>query len=126
MAANVCCVSGGRVIITANGKKWTARTAAQIDYTDTERTVTANQDGSLAVSFKPMPPKATFSMSNECDFDLANLDNCNFDVTFDLIDARIKFFFTNAIRVGRPKLNTETGEISGIEITSQTCTYQRY
>lgn len=124
--ANMCCTSGGRVVITANGQKWSARTAAKIDYTDNERTVVANQDGSIAVQIKPMPPKATFSISNDCNLDLDSLEACNFDATFDMIDARMKFFFTNATRVGRPSLNTETGEISGIEITAQKCTWKRY
>lgn len=113
-----CCVSGGRVVIQINGKRYSARTAAQIEWLNTNREVVPNQDGTIAVMFKPTPPTATFTLSNTCGLDLNELAQCSVDVTFDMIDARKVFYFTDAYLIGKPTINSETGEISNLKITA--------
>lgn len=116
-----CCdASGGRVVITANGKRWSARSAVNIIPVQFERKAEANQDGTLAVQTKPMPAEAEITLSDRCGMTMEDIMGCPVDVTIDLIDMRRKYFFTRGIVVGRPQINSETGEIRGLKVTSNT------
>jgi hypothetical protein len=127
MAILDCCdASGGRVIITANGQHWSARSALTIKPTVIERTAGSNQDGSLHVQNKPVPAEADLSLSDRCGMTLDDVMNCPLDVTLDLIDMKRKYLFSRAIVVGRPEINSETGEIRGIKITSATVQIVNY
>lgn len=122
-----CCYSsGGRVIITANGKRWSARAAVQITETNFERAVASNQDGTIYTTTKPMPAEAEITLSDSCDMDVNDIMACPLDVSIELSDVRRRYFFTKAVVVGRPKLNTETGEISGLIITSGNVTKEKF
>jgi hypothetical protein len=112
-----CCdASGGRVVITANGKRWSARSAVTVKPTTFERKAEANQDSTLAVQNKAAFPEADIVLSDRCGLFLDDIMGCPIDVTIDLIDMRRKYYFTKAIVVGRPSINSETGEIRDIKI----------
>ena len=115
---NLCCDStGGRVVITANGQNWSARAALRITPLNFERDVVSNQDGTIAVYTKPMPAEAEISLSDRCGLRIEDILSCPLNVTLDLIDVRRRYLFTKAVVVGRPSLNTETGEITGLKVT---------
>lgn len=116
MTVECCDASGSRVVITANGKRWPVRSSITIMYQDFERTATANQDGSLAVSTKSVLPEIDMTLSDSCGLTYSDLQGCPLDVVVDLIDTRKKFFMTKAILVGRPSLNSETGEIRNMKL----------
>ena len=118
ITAACCNASGGRVVITANGQKWSARTAINIIPLNFERQVVSNQDGSIATMIKPMPAEAELTLSDRCGLNIEDIMACPLDVTLDLIDIKRKYFFSSAVMVGRPTLNSETGEIRGLKITS--------
>jgi hypothetical protein len=113
-----CYAAGGRVRITANGNIWSARAAVTITPINFERKVESNQDGSIYVTTKPIPAEAEITLSDKCGLDIRDIMGCPIDVTIELIDVRRRYLFSKAVVVGRPKLNTETGEIHGLIITS--------
>lgn len=119
MAIDCCDASGGRVVITASGQRWSARSAVTVRPTNFERTAVSNQDGTLAVQTKPVPAEADITLSDRCGMVIDDIMGCPLDVTIDLIDMRRKYFFTKAIVVGRPEINSETGEIRNLKIVSQ-------
>jgi hypothetical protein len=119
MATLDCCdASGGRVVITANGQRWSARSAVNIMPVNFERTVGSNQDGTIHVQTKPMPAEAELTLSDRCGLMIEDIMGCPVDVTIDLIDMKRKYFFTAAVVIGRPTINSETGEIRGLKVTS--------
>jgi hypothetical protein len=121
-AASCCYAAGGRVRITANGTIWSARAAVTIIPVNFERTVNSNQDGTIYVTTKPMPYEAKLTLSDGCGIDITAIMACPIDVTIELIDVTRTYLFSKAVVVGRPEINTETGEISGLIITSNTLT----
>ena len=125
MASSDCCYSaGGRVRITANGNIWSARAAVLITPINYERKVESNQDGTIYTTTKPMPAEAEITLSDSCGMAIEDIMACPLDVTIDLVDVRRQYLFSKAVVVGRPKINTETGEISGLIITSNIVSYQ--
>ena len=120
-----CYASGGRATIAINGVVVAPRSVSVIPW-NSERDVKSNQDGSIYVINKPMPAEADINLSDACGLDIMALQACPIDVTIDLLDVRRRFLFTNAVMVGRPKLNTETGEWSGLKVTSNTVSITNY
>lgn len=121
-----CYAAGGRVAITANGKKWSARTSVTVEPINFERSVNSNQDGTIYVTTKPMPATAEIVLSDSCGMQIEDIMGCPIDVTIDLTDVRRRYLFTKAVVVGRPKIDTETGAISGLTITSNVANYENY
>lgn len=123
-----CCDnSGGRIILTVNGKRYHTRGGVTIRPQHKSRDVGANDDGSLYVTTKPEPAEAEFTLSDKCGLNIEDLtDSCYIDATFDMIDMKKKFFFTRASVVGRPEYKTDTGEISGLKIVSALVRQQAY
>ena len=113
-----CYAAGGRVRITANGNIWAARAAVTIIPVNFERKVESNQDGSIYTTTKAMPYEAEITLSDSCGMHIGDIMACPIDVTIELIDLRRTYLFSKAVVIGRPKINTETGEISGLTITS--------
>ncbi|RNJ49361.1 phage tail tube protein [Methylocystis hirsuta] len=112
-----CSASGGRASIAINGVNVSPRSVS-VTPTNFEREVKSNQDGTIYTINKPMPAEAEMTLSDSCGLDILGLMGCPVDVTIDLWDVRRKYLFTRGVIVGRPKLNTETGEISGLKITA--------
>lgn len=122
-----CCnAAGGRVIITANGQRWSARSSVTVEPINFERSVGSNQDGTIFVTTKPVPASAEIVLSDSCGMRIEDIMGCPLDVTIELIDVRRRYLFTKAVVVGRPKLDTETGAISGLTITSNAASYENY
>lgn len=115
-----CCDSaGGRVTLTINGVKYSTRSAITVRPTNVEREAGANMDGTVYVTTKPMPAEMEFTLSDRCGLALSDLvENCHVDVTAELIDVKRTYLFSRATVVGRPELDTESGEISGLKIVS--------
>lgn len=124
MAGDPCCNNaGGRVRITANGKVWKARSSVTITPVNYERAGGSNQDGSMYVTTKPMPYEGDVTLSDGCGARIEDVMGCPLDVTIECIDIRRIYYFTNAVVVGRPQINTETGEIRGLKINSDQLRY---
>lgn len=121
-----CYAAGGRVRITANGKTWAARSSVTVEPINFERKVESNQDGSIFVTTKPMPATAEIVLSDSCDMVLEDVMACPLDVTIELTDVRRRYLFTKAVVVGRPKIDTETGAISGLTITANIVTNEKF
>ena len=117
-----CCPnnSAGRVFLKINGVKYKIRVGVTVMPTNVEKEADATASGEVFVTVKAVPAKATFTLSDTCGLSLEELSNaCDIDATIKLYDLGGRtYLFTNASVVGRPELNTETGEISGFEIVS--------
>jgi hypothetical protein len=121
-----CYAAGGRVRITANGQTWSARSSVTVEPINFERSVDSNQDGTIFTKTKPMPATAEIVLSDHCDMKLEDIMACPIDVTIELVDVRRRYLFTKAVIVGRPKLDTETGAISGLVVTANVVTYEKF
>ncbi len=121
-----CYASGGRVRITANGKTWAVRSSVTVEPINFERKVESNQDGSIYVTTKPVPATAEITLSDGCDMELQDVMACPLDVTIELVDVRRRYLFTKGVVVGRPKIDTETGAISGLIITSNAVSSEKF
>lgn len=121
-----CYAAGGRVVITANGQRWSARSSVTVEPINYERSVNSNQDGTIYVTTKPMPATAELTLSDSCGLKIEDIMGCPLDVTIELVDVRRRYLFTKAVVVGRPKIDTETGAISGLIVTSNTATYENF
>lgn len=115
-----CCDNaGGRVILTIDGIRYKTRGGITIRPIPFERTVEAHDDGTHYVMTRARPAEASFRMSFLCGLDLNTLMHaCHIDVTFDLIDMKKRFLYTKASVLGRPEINTESGEVSGLSVAS--------
>lgn len=127
MSADLCCSnSGSRVVLTVHGSSGSRRVSVRgsltIKPTTVETEAQANSDGSMYVTTKPVPAEAEIKLSDKCGLKMEDLLNCSIDVTMELIDLRRTYLFTNSRMVGRPSIETETGEISGLKIASSNVT----
>ncbi|MGZ6199187.1 MAG: phage tail tube protein [Vulcanimicrobiaceae bacterium] len=118
-----CYAAGGRVSITAGGQIWSARSSVTIEPINYERSVNSNQDGTIYTTYKPTPATAEIVLSDACGMKIEDIMGCPIDVTIQLVDVRRTYLFTKAVVVGRPKIDTETGAISGLTITANQVTY---
>ena len=115
-----CCDnSGGRVVLTVNGRRYRSRGTVTIRPLRVAREVEANNDGSIYVTSRARPAEAEFMLSDQCGLRLEDLtEHCFVDATVDLIDMRRKYLFTRATVVGDPEISSDTGEIRGLKIAS--------
>lgn len=120
-----CYASGGRASISINGTTVSPRTVS-VNPLNFERDVKSNQDGTIYTITKPMPAEADITLSDACGLDIVALMGCPVDVTIDLWDVRRRYFFSKGVIVGRPTINTETGEIRGLKITGNKVTIENY
>jgi len=123
-----CCDnSGGRVALTFNGpqgpKKVSVRGSVTIRPTTIETEAEANQDGTMYVTTKAVPAEAEITLSDRCGLTLDDILGCSVDATIDLIDMKRTYLYTRSRVVGRPEINTENGEISGLKIASVNVTW---
>lgn len=119
MAIDCCDNSGGRVALRINGVTYSARTQVVIRPTTIDREAKANQDGTLAITTKPVPAEADITLSDRCGLNLdALVNNCHVDATIEIIDMNRTYLFTKATVVGRPEIDSESGEIKNLKIVS--------
>lgn len=122
MSVPCCNNSGGRIALTFNTNrgpmKVSVRGAATIRPTTVETEANANQDGSMYVTTKAVPAEAEITLSDRCGLTLDDILGCTVDATLEMIDMRRTYLFTQSRVVGRPEINSEDGEISGLKIAS--------
>ena len=111
----------GRIQLTVDGERISARGAFDIKPTNFEREVGSNLDQTIWSSAKPMPAEAVGSI-DACSVEDFNalMDACDLTVTFSLgnpSDPDV-WIFPQAVLAGRPSLNTEAGEVSDIMFKS--------
>lgn len=120
-----CYASGGRASISINGVAVSPRKIT-VTPTNYERDVKSNQDGTIYTVMKPMPAEADISLSDSCGLDINALMGCPIDVTIDLWDVKRRYLFSKAVMVGRPKIDTESGDISGLKVTGNNVVITNY
>jgi hypothetical protein len=103
-----------------NGERYSLRGAVTINPANATKESGANSDGSLYVTVAAAVPSAEATLSNSCGLNVSELLKCSggINVVVDFIDTKQQFYFTNAVIVGTPQLNSESGEISGLRWTS--------
>lgn len=124
MALDPCCnqIIGGEVFISAttpNGPwKGEGFGEIRIQPSGVERTAGASSGGSIWVVETARAPRAVLSFVNRCKSDPMELfkGRCQLDVVFIEKGRGITHEFTDALTVGNPEINLQTGEVSGIEI----------
>lgn len=115
MAGNLV---GGRLFVTIEGVQYSPRGAFEIMPGQVEREAGSNHDGTLWINAKPVPAEASGSLSYSDGLDIVQLSEiCGANITFELENGDT-YIFANAAVVDRPSLNTETGEISGFRVVS--------
>jgi hypothetical protein len=117
---------GGRVTIQISGSAegaiaLAARAKLDIDPSLVEIAAGANQDGTgwRTVKAVLVEAKVTFDRGIGLAWDAAMMLD-NYDVTFVEDDVGVTHLFTGATFVGKPSLSTETGEVSGVSIQTDT------
>lgn len=120
---DLCCSnSGTRCILTVHGPNGSRRIPVRgtltVKPTTVETEAGANSDGSIYVTTKPVPAEAELKLSDGCGLTLADLLDCHIDATMELIDIKRTYLWTRARVVGRPSIDTESGEISGLKLVS--------
>ena len=115
-----CCDnSGGRVVLTINGRRDRSRGTVTIRPMRYRREVEANNDGSIYVTTQARPAEAEITLSDQCGLRIDELMGpCFVDATIDLIDMKRKYLFTKSTIVGDPEIASDTGEIRGLRIAS--------
>jgi hypothetical protein len=122
--------AGGRITITMGGVRYSPRGKAIIDPAGLEHQVVANHDGTVSRSTTTKPTTA------ELTFDRGTASNGTsrpkwdaafmlefYDVTIRENDVGVLHTFTNASLIGSPKIDTETGEVTGLSIA---CSPENY
>lgn len=117
---DACANSGSRVILTVNGTRYSARSSITVRPTTKETEAESNQDGTLFVTTKAVPAEMEITFSDRIGLDpnVLQQSGCGIDVTAELIDMNRTYLFTKSYVVGRPEINTENGEISGLKVAS--------
>lgn len=111
--------AGGRTRVTINGQTYSCRSAPNIRPARLQNSSYTNHDGSVSFGTMPKPAAAEFSF----DVGPAGLDRFNeslmtgfLSITILEIDRGVLHQFTNSRMIGEPSINTETGEVSGLSI----------
>lgn len=112
----MACEKFGTFNFTINGRAYSPRGSWSIMPTNREIEAESNHDGTMYITSKPVPASAEGSLSGFNDIDLI-MGICDQDVVFTFDDGDT-YVFAGAAIVGRPSLNTENGELSGIKIAS--------
>ncbi|MCT8970583.1 phage tail tube protein [Microbaculum marinisediminis] len=115
-----CCDNaGGRVELTIDGVKYSARAAVTVRFANREVTGGANQDGGQYFTTEPRLYEMDIVLSDRCGLRMEELLGCLIDVTAKLTDMGRRYLFTRARMTGRPSLASDTGEITGFTVMSQ-------
>ncbi len=118
--------SGGRLTITVGGTRISPRGAATLDPAGLEHDVMSNSDGTVSRSTKnkPVTCEVTFDRGQQLAIRWDSAFMLQFyDVTFLETDTKILHTFTGASLIGSPKINTETGEVSGLSFACAAADY---
>lgn len=115
--------AGGRTRVTINGQTYSCRTAPSIRPARLKNQSYTNHDGTVNFGTSPQPAAAEFSF----DVGPAGVDKFNEAlmtgfhlITILEVDRGVLHQFTGARVIGEPVINTETGEVSGLSIETDT------
>src|SRR4051812_41596764 len=108
---------GGRISITISGQTFTGRGKFSVMPSTVEVKADANQDGSAYRTVKPVLSclKGSFDRGIGIKWDEAMMLQ-DIDATFIETDAKVTHLFTTASWANRPEIDSETGEVTGLEI----------
>lgn len=117
----VCCTSaGGTLRLTINGTVYAVRGSATIEPAKFDISADANLDGSVYTTYKPTPAMASFTLSDACGLSVKQIQSAQcVDATFELDAVGKTYVFVNGSIVGKPSLNVENGEISGLQMVAE-------
>jgi hypothetical protein len=122
--------AGGRITITLGGARYSPRGKAVIDSSGVANSAVANHDGTVVrtTNAKPVGAELTFDRGNASANTARPKWNTAFmlqfvNVTIAEIDTGVLHTFSNATIVGQPKIDTETGEVSGLSIMTDDSNY---
>lgn len=113
-----CNNSGSRIHITVGGQKYSARGFVTVKPGNVETEAGANQDGSMHLSHKPVLPEMEIKFSDKPGLVPEDLHQGCIDVTAVMPDLDRTYLFTQAALVGRPEINMENGELTGLKVCS--------
>lgn len=119
--ADECCNSfGGFISIEVDGEKWSPTEAdIVINPSNVEVEDMANQDGSGAFTSKPVLPSAEIKFRKPCGMKWNELmRKCRVNASIVEIDNGRTHLFTAGRIVGKPAVNTKTGEVDGLKVVS--------
>lgn len=118
--ADCCYSSGSRVTFTINGERFSLRGAVTVYPANVTKENGANSDGTMYVTNAAAIPYAEATLSNTCGLNIVDLMKCSggLNVVADFVDTRQQFVWANAVVLGTPQLNSESGEITGLKWAS--------
>jgi hypothetical protein len=120
MAADYCCASaGGTLRLTIDGVVYPVRGSVTIQPSKYDAEAGSNLDGSLWVTYKPVPVMVEMALSDFCGLSIIDLQKkvCT-QATIELDHVNRTYILVNASVIGRPSLNPETGEISSVKMVA--------
>ncbi len=117
--------AGGFVELTLNGRPYQIAGELEIEPTNFEAEAVVNQDGTINRTVKPKARKMTLKFRDRPGDDVIGeifaLER--FDVSAREVHMNRTVLLTGAFATGTPKRNTATGEIDGIELSSDQIQY---
>lgn len=133
-----CCntIVGGEIFIVAifpaasggGHSRYEGLGDVRIQTSRIERVAGASSAGTLWVTEVSRPARALLTFINRCKSDpmLLFKGRCQLQITIVEKGRGIQHDFMNAIIVGLPEVNLSNGEITGMEIVSDSYTYNSY
>lgn len=122
--------AGGRYTITINGVRYMPRGKAIVDPAGLQHQAVVNHDGTVGrtTMAKAVTAELTFDRGKASNNTQRPKWDADFmapfyDITLAETDANVQHNFSNATIVGEPKIDTETGEVTGLSIA---CAYADY
>lgn len=116
---------GGRYTLEINGRRFSGRGKATVSPSGVEIEGGTNSDGTGYKTVKPVNPFLDLSLDRGSGLkwdEAMMLQELN--GTWHETDARVTHLFTNASWIGRPSIDSETGEVSGLKIECSPADYQ--
>ena len=111
----------GRIAVTVDGARFSARGPFEIKPNNFEREAGLNYDGTPFTTVKPVPAMASgsFDACSIENFD-ALLNACDLTVVIEFGNPAnpVTWVFSQAVLTGRPSLNSETGEVTDVVFES--------
>lgn len=112
--------AGGFVELTIDGVPYSPVGDVEVEETNTEAEAVTNQDGSISRTLKPKPFKIKLTLRDRQGASIARALYAAERIDVSAIEKHMKrtIILTGGFATGTPSRNTATGEISGIEICS--------
>ncbi|WFS07779.1 phage tail tube protein [Methylobacterium sp. 391_Methyba4] len=113
---------GGRYSVRINGQRFSGRGKATIDPAEATPKADPNRDGTAYRTVEPQLPMIALSFDRGSKSQAitwtANMLLADVDVTFIEDDAGRTHYFTAGSWVGKPSIDTDTGEVTGMSVAS--------